>query len=68
MRALVVDVSHALTDGVHSRVKVGDHGIFAPTTFPQLVQHFHVFLCYGVAGVVLDLLVETEVAGRAVEL
>ena len=66
--ALVLDAMHFGGIGENAARAVAQHGIVLPASFPELVDHLHIFVGDVVAVVMRGLLVLAGAAGRAVEI
>ncbi|MNM70546.1 hypothetical protein D3C81_821770 [compost metagenome] len=65
MLANMIDRSHAIALGIDLARLVGNHGIVCPAAFPEFVDHIEKFVCAFIAIIVLDHLLQAEVASGA---
>lgn len=66
--AVVVGVAYAITRDVCFLDAVRQHGIVSETAFPELVEHVHIFVGDSISLAIGDLLFETVVPCRAIQI
>ncbi|MNP04617.1 hypothetical protein D3C76_965370 [compost metagenome] len=65
MLTRMIDRTHALAPGVELARLVRDHSVVGPTALPEFVGHIQEFFGALIPVIVLDHLLQAEVAGGA---